>query len=1063
MRKRIVSLLMTILIIATMLPVQALAAELANSSKATEDEIVLEEEAVISPEKKAPEEAPQEELPMEQPEDSEPAEHPTNELAESSTAMTSATIVASGYCGGEGDGTNLTWTLDSDGMLTISGEGKMANWADGASAPWYEKRGKIKRVDIGTGVTSIGYGAFYWCSNLVSVTIPDSVTSIRDSAFKYCGSLPSVIIPDSVTSIGESAFYSCSNLAEVTIPASVTSLGERAFEHCSNLASVTILASIKSIGWGTFEYCSSLASITIPDSVRSIGNYAFEYCKTLTSITIPDSVTAFGYSAFYGCNSLTDVYYSGSEEQWKAISDDGYNGPLTSSATIHYNYAAPVVDGAADAETYIKQHSDFAHNDFSSFRNANGFYRTVWQEEDGKRLWACYAWDIIGDIGEVITLRFNDLTISADYYEMFLSDLVLHMAESETTERWGTKAAETYNKYYKQTQKGVFSSMINAIEDTPELLKQAEKDVGSTWKSTLETEFYKQFETEDYELSGTPRVLFDKAFDKILKDDTVYKSIFEGLDTASEYISDFVDAGNLIYDLVNCYSSAKALSATNQEMFAILYDAADEMAKINPQYAEWFRKPLDEFYSVATNDTELLIALKDTYFKTGNFVYETFLRTAFKETVYQFVATEVLHLSAAVGTAYLKAAVAAYTGTYAIMDLVLKNSSKSEQYKYMNYIAPFEQALSNATFVYGADLVLTQKTYAQARKFDTAYKMLAYTNQFLYECAYTFDKLTHHKEELPYATMYKNRWDVTKCHGSIRLSGGKYVSALCPVDVYLYDESNSLVLAVVNEEITVNTDPSITAIVYDGAKSFAYPDDRDYRVEIIAREEGTMDYVVAEATNGTEFREVEFYNVPLESEQKYSGEVPAELKLPSTTYSLTTNEKVIECSYDSQSDDAAACASGQHAYGEWIEKQAATARDEGVKERFCANCGKRDFEILPRLACDHKGSETASSCTEAAICSICGEPMALMPHVDENGDNKCDVCGAAVIRGDVNGDGIIDVYDLQSLYECCCDIGSLMGNPFPCADVNQDTKISILDVQMLYAYLTTGKWTYPQT
>lgn len=1061
MRKRIVSLLMTILIIATMLPVQALAAELANSSKATEDEIVLEEETAMPPEEDEPEEAPQEELPMEQPEDSEPAEQPTNELAGSSTAMTSATIVASGYCGGEGDGTNLTWTLDSDGLLTISGKGEMGNYSS-ESTPWYNIRTSIKKVNIKVGVASIGKYSFYGCTSLTIATIPNSVTSIGSDAFFGCMSLTSIVIPGSVTSIGAYAFWGCTSMTAITIPSSITSIGAATFRDCTSMTAITIPDSVISIGNYAFDGCTSLTTITIPGSMTSIGDGTFWGCTRLASIIIPSSVTSIGGLAFNGCTSLTDVYYTGSETEWNIIQVHSGNTCLT-SATMHYNNAAPVVDGAADAETYIKQHSDFAHNDFSSFRNANGFYRTVWQEEDGKRLWACYTWDIIGDIGEVITLRFDDLTISADYYEMFLSDLVLHMAESETTERWGTKAAETYNKYYKQTQKGVFSSMINAIEDTPELLEQAEKDVGSTWKSTLETEFYKQFENEDYELSGTPRVLFDKAFDKILKDDTVYKSVFEGLDTASEYISDFVDAGNLIYDLVNCYSSAKALSATNQEMFAILYDAAAEMAKIDPQYAEWFRKPLDEFYSAATNDTELLIALKDTYFKTGNFVYETFLRTAFKETVYQFVATEVLHLSAAVGTAYLKAVVAAYTGTYAIMDLVLKNSSKSEQYKYMNYIAPFEQALSNATFVYGADLVLTQKTYAQARKFDTAYKMLAYTNQFLYECAYTFDKLTHHKEELPYATMYKNRWDVTKCHGSIRLSGGKYVSALCPVDVYLYDESNSLVLAVVNEEITVNTDPSITAIVYDGAKSFAYPDDRDYRVEIIAREEGTMDYVVAEATNDTEFREVEFYNVPLESEQKYSGEVPAELNLPSTTYSLTTNEKVIECSYDSQSDDAAACASGQHAYGEWIEKQVATARDEGVKERFCANCGKREFEILPRLACDHKGSETVSSCTEAAICSICGEPMALMPHVDENGDNKCDVCGAAVIRGDVNGDGIIDVYDLQSLYEYCCDIGSLTGNPFPCADVNQDTKISILDVQMLYAYLTTGKWTYPQT
>ena len=497
-----------------------------------------------------------------------------------------------------------------------------------------------------------------------------------------------------------------------------------------------------------------------------------------------------------------------------------------------------------------------------------------------------------------------------------------------------------------------------------------------------------------------------------MKDDTVYKSIFEGLDNASAIISDFVNGGNLIYDFVNCYSLAEALSKTNQDMFEILYDVANELDQINPQYGEWFRKPLGEFYRAATNDTELLLALKDAYFKTANYVYETFLKAAFKETVYQFVATEILHMSAAVGSASIKAVVAAYTATYAILDLALKNSSKGEKYKYMNYIAPFELALSNTTFSYGKELLFTEKTYAQARKLDTAYKMLAYTNQFLYECAYTFDKLTGHKEELSYATMYQHLWKNFKCHGSTyRLSGGKNVSVLCPVDVYLYDESNTLVMAVVNEEITVNTDPSITAIVYDGAKSFAYPNDRDYRVEIVARDKGTMDYLVAESDSGAELREIDFYNVPLKNTQKYSGEVPAALNLPSTTYSLTSSGTTISCSYDSQSDKAAACNANQHTYGAWIEKNAATEQDEGLKERYCGNCGKRECQVIPIL-----------------------------------------------IRGDMNRDSTVDVYDLQMLYEYCCENRTMSGDTFQCADMNQDGKISVLDVQMLYTYLTTGNW-----
>lgn len=1051
MGKRIISFLLAVLMASTLLPTQVWAAELADSGNEAEDEIVLAEEEVIPPEESEPEE-------QEPQVDAAPVEQPVGELAESDVAVTSATTVASGYCGGEGNGRNLTWTLDSDGLLTISGKGAMANYdSESKPAPWCDNdQVNFQRVVIKTGVTSIGESAFYWCTNLTDVTIPDSVTTVGDYAFyscsgltnitipnsvisigsytfSDCSSLTAITIPGSVTAIGSGTFYGCTNLISITIPNSVTSIGNRAFKDCTSLTSITIPSGVTSIGDNAFDACTSLTSITIPGSVTAIGkrafsfcesltsidlpssittieNYTFLYCTGLTSITIPSSVTAIGNWAFSGCASLTDIYYTGSEAEWSAIQIGGNNDSLT-TATIHYNYVVPGVDGAADSDAYIKEHSEFARS-LGAFRNLNGFYRTVWYQEDGKRLWACYAWDVIGDIGELATLRFNDLTISADYYEMFLSDLILHMTESELTERWATKTAAAYNSSYQRAKNGVLTSSINVIKNTPELLKKAENEYGLTWKTTLEAEFYKQFDVKDYKLSGTPKILFETAFHKILKDDTVYKSIFEGLDNASAIISDFVNGGNLIYDFVNCYSLAEALSKTNQDMFEILYDVANELDQINPQYGEWFRKPLGEFYRAATNDTELLLALKDAYFKTANYVYDTFLKAAFKETVYQFVATEILHMSAAVGSASIKAVVAAYTATYAILDLALKNSSKGEKYKYMNYIAPFELALSNTAFSYGNQLLFTEKTYAQARKLDTAYKMLAYTNQFLYECAYTFDKLTGHKEELNLATTYKHRWENFKCHGSTyRLSGGKNVSMLCPVDVYLYDESNTLVMAVVNEEITVNTDPSITAIVYDGAKSFAYSNDRDYRVEIVARDKGTMDYLVAESDNGTELREIDFYDVPLKNAQKYSGEVPAALNLPSATYSLTSSDTTISCSYDSQSDKAAACNANQHTYGVWIEKKAATEQDDGLKERYCSNCGKRECQVIP-----------------------------------------------IIIRGDVNRDSTVDVYDLQMLYECCCESRQLSGDTFQCADVNQDSKITVLDVQMLYTYLTIGNW-----
>ena len=282
-------------------------------------------------------------------------------------------IVDSGTCGAKGS--NLTWTLDSEGVLTISGSGGMHDYDGPSSPPWYRSRSMVKSAVIADGVTSIGEWAFFGCGSLTSVTIPNSVTSIGGCAFDECWSLTSVTIPDSVTSIGDSAFASCTSLTSVTIPDSVTSIGGGAFAWCTSLtgiwvtegnshyssdasgvlfskdkttlvqypgafAAYAIPDSVTSIGAGAFGGCTSLTSVTIPDSVTSIGQHAFNGCRSLTSVTIPDGVTSIGDGAFASCTSLTDVYYAGSEAQWKAISisSTGNNGLLT--ANIHYNYVS---------------------------------------------------------------------------------------------------------------------------------------------------------------------------------------------------------------------------------------------------------------------------------------------------------------------------------------------------------------------------------------------------------------------------------------------------------------------------------------------------------------------------------------------------------------------------------------------------------------------------------------------------------------------------------------------------------------------------------------------------
>ncbi|MBQ6898930.1 MAG: leucine-rich repeat domain-containing protein, partial [Clostridia bacterium] len=134
-----------------------------------------------------------------------------------------ADIVDSGTCGTNGSGCNqihITWKLDSDGVLTISGPGAMTEYTDCYDVPWFSShRDSIKNVVIENGVTNISGWAFFECSNLESVTIPNSVTSIGNYAFASCDSLASVDFGDNsqLQSIGERAFYSCDSLASITV------------------------------------------------------------------------------------------------------------------------------------------------------------------------------------------------------------------------------------------------------------------------------------------------------------------------------------------------------------------------------------------------------------------------------------------------------------------------------------------------------------------------------------------------------------------------------------------------------------------------------------------------------------------------------------------------------------------------------------------------------------------------------------------------------------------------------------------------------------------------------
>ncbi len=277
----------------------------------------------------------------------------------------------SGTCG-EG----LNWTF-TNGALTITGEGAMADYSTSKKAPW--KGYEVQTVEIGSGVISVGKQAFDSCTELTEVILPEGLSSIGPKAFYACTALTSVSVPNSVTDIGSYAFGLCEGLSQVTLSDSLSSIGDHAFYNCAGLSYICVPDSVTTIkneafagsglrnirlserldtmGTAVFERCVRLEEIIWPASMKrvplntffssSINTFilqegttkiernSFQSCEQLREIYLPVSLTMIDDYAFDGCSCLTDIYYAGTEQQKTSMTIVITNSVLT-EATWHY-------------------------------------------------------------------------------------------------------------------------------------------------------------------------------------------------------------------------------------------------------------------------------------------------------------------------------------------------------------------------------------------------------------------------------------------------------------------------------------------------------------------------------------------------------------------------------------------------------------------------------------------------------------------------------------------------------------------------------------------------------
>lgn len=213
---------------------------------------------------------------------------------------------AGGHCGDPAvnDGADVTWGLDGEGLLTISGTGTMADYVV-QGAPWYPYRGRITKAVIGTGVTTIGNNAFAYCDSLTEIAMSSSITAIGDIAFRNCDGLTEVTIPDSVAAIGNSAFWACSNLSSVSIPG-MAAINGSAFSRCSSLNTLVFTGSgaAPTVGTRAFDGVAATGTIYHPTGATgftdawkaSIGLFGWNYASSSLTVAL-DSYATFEAAA----------------------------------------------------------------------------------------------------------------------------------------------------------------------------------------------------------------------------------------------------------------------------------------------------------------------------------------------------------------------------------------------------------------------------------------------------------------------------------------------------------------------------------------------------------------------------------------------------------------------------------------------------------------------------------------------------------------------------------------------------------------------------------------------
>ena len=876
---------------------------------------------------------------------------------------------------------------------------------------------QMTEIKLPSNLAYLYDGAFYNCSKLTEITIPEKVTSIGEMAFDGCTSLKSLTIGKKVRTIGAYAFRGCEGLKEIVVPSNVTKIDKVAFATGSALESIIILnpdcniydgsgtissnATIygykdstaetyaenygrkfvpfdasgtitKDVSWvvvdntlmingsgSNFSDCrpkeapwyylaDEIENIKIENKdLKNIGQFAFWGLNNVKRVTIPSNITLIEKYAFHKEGKGIEVEFAGTSEQWKDIQID-YGNTALRGATVKFTEANVVEkehiskpDEAMIAEEFILEHISSANDALFTHRfSGYGFYNNI--ELNKTTLNAYNFWEVLGDVGELVSFDINDLSFTANYFDIYLADMILALNDEESLSSFDCKITKTYDFCY----------------ETAMALLKSSKEWNESVTEKTEEEIIKALKGKTFELEDNTKLILEKVFNDVYTNNKKeFTNVFKGLSNVDGIIDKIhtgAEIANTFINSYNAYVISKAFYEVNDDFFTICYEVAELLSGTDYKaYGEEFKKSVRKAQSSELGSLQMIFEATYELCKgTIGIAYDKVLKEVLKLKAYPAVAK----ILGCKNAGSIAAVTFTYNTTYKIIDAVTDLGKESVLYKTLNYIMPVEKELQNV-IVNCANELKSEESFEKASKFDAAFKILRQTNLYLYDKAYDYCSYNDGDDSMKFISYSKNVWNNMECHYKKYGSDYTMFSVHCPVDVYIYDEEGLLVTSVIDDTL-VEYDSAITVTNKNGKKTFIYPADRNFKVEVIAREEGEMTYTAGKISDCDEVYKYTAYNIPLEENQKFTVEMPSADKATKNDYRLTTKGTTID--FDYSSDEACA----EHSFGEWTEA-------EKSKKRYCNACGFCDFQ----LNCSHDFEKVMAYTVLPSSCAVVGHTV----------------------------------------------------------------------------------------